>query len=443
MHCTEIFRNITQQEVVMLDTSLLVIFSAVIFVSAYVLIILDKFDRTVIALSGAVLMILLRILSQEKAFGEIDYNTLGLLISMMVIVMITKRSGVFEFLAVKTVKAAKGEPVVLLVLLSLATGILSAVLDNVTTILLILPVTLSIARDLHINPIPFVISEVFASNVGGTATLVGDPPNIMIGSAVGFDFMDFIRNDAVIAIPLLLLTTYILVLIYRKKLTTSTEARLKVMAMNEYEFIKDRRLLLKSLVVLGMTMIGFVMHGVLQYESATIAVAGAVVLLFISGLKPEKIFHEVEWKTIFFFIGLFIMVGGIKETGIIKLLAQGVIDLTKGDLLLTTLAILWVAAIASAFIDNIPFVATMIPLLKDVGALTGMNLTPVWWALSLGACLGGNGTIIGASANVVATGIAEEHGHKITFKNYFKVAFPLMLLTIILCTLYLLLFYLL
>ncbi len=427
----------------MLDTSLLVIFSAVIFVSAYVLIILDKFDRTVIALSGAVLMILLRILSQEKAFGEIDYNTLGLLISMMVIVMITKRSGVFEFLAVKTVKAAKGEPVVLLVLLSLATGILSAVLDNVTTILLILPVTLSIARDLHINPIPFVISEVFASNVGGTATLVGDPPNIMIGSAVGFDFMDFIRNDAVIAIPLLLLTTYILVLIYRKKLTTSTEARLKVMAMNEYEFIKDRRLLLKSLVVLGMTMIGFVMHGVLQYESATIAVAGAVVLLFISGLKPEKIFHEVEWKTIFFFIGLFIMVGGIKETGIIKLLAQGVIDLTKGDLLLTTLAILWVAAIASAFIDNIPFVATMIPLLKDVGALTGMNLTPVWWALSLGACLGGNGTIIGASANVVATGIAEEHGHKITFKNYFKVAFPLMLLTIILCTLYLLLFYLL
>ncbi|NJD03637.1 MAG: ArsB/NhaD family transporter, partial [Ruminiclostridium sp.] len=292
------------------------------------------------------------------------------------------------------------------------------------------------------NPIPFVISEVFASNVGGTATLVGDPPNIMIGSAVGFDFMDFIRNDAVIAFPLLLLTTYILVLIYRKKIKTSAEAKLKVMALNEYEFIKDRKLLVKSLVVLGLTMIGFVMHGVLQYESATVAIAGAVALLLISGLKPEKIFHEVEWKTIFFFIGLFIMVGGIKETGIIKSLAQGVIDLTKGDLLLTTLAILWVAAIASAFIDNIPFVATMIPLLKDVGVITGMNLTPVWWALSLGACLGGNGTIIGASANVVATGIAEEHGHKITFKNYFKIAFPLMILTIIISTVYLLLFYL-
>lgn len=424
-------------------SSLLIIFSAAIFVAAYALIIIDKFDRTVIALSGAVLMILLRILSQEKAFEEIDYNTLGLLISMMLIVMITKRSGVFEFLAVKTVKAAKGEPVVILVLLSVATGLLSAILDNVTTILLVLPVTLSIAKDLHINPVPFVISEVFASNVGGTSTLIGDPPNIMIGSAVGLDFMDFIRNDAVIAFPLLLLTTYILVLIYRKKLKASAEAKLKVMALDANEFIKDRSLLVKSLVVLGLTMAGFVLHGVLHYESATIAVAGAVALLLISGLKPEKILHEVEWKTIFFFIGLFIMVGGIKETGIIKYLAQGVIDLTKGDPLLTTLAILWVAAIASAFIDNIPFVATMIPLLKDVGAMTGMNLTPVWWALSLGACLGGNGTIIGASANVVATGISEEHGHKITFGNYFKIAFPLMILTIVICTIYLLLFYLL
>jgi len=212
--------------------------------------------------------------------------------------------------------------------------------------------------------------------------------------------------------------------------------------MDEKECIKDHKLLLKSLVVLGLTIIGFMLHSVLHYESATIAIAGAVTLLFISKIHPEKIFHEVEWKTIFFFVGLFIMVGGLKEAGVIKVLAKSVIDLTQGDLVLTTMAILWVSAIASAFLDNIPFVATMIPLVKDLGTMTGMNLTPVWWALSLGACLGGNGTIIGASANVIATGIAEEHGHKITFGSYMKIAFPIMILTIVACSIYLFIFYL-
>lgn len=424
-------------------TTMQMILSAVIFITAYVLIIWDKFDRTVVALSGASLMILLKILSQESAFGEIDYNTLGLLISMMVIVMIAKRSGIFEYLAVKTVKIAKGEPVKLIILLSLITGILSALLDNVTTILLILTVTLSIARDLHVNPVPFIISEVFASNVGGTATLIGDPPNIMIGSSVGLNFMDFIKNDAVIAIPLLFLTTYIMVLVYKKKLVTTKEAKDKVIQMDENECIKDHVLLIKSLVVLGLVIIGFLLHGVLHYDSATIAIAGAVLLLFISKMKPEKIFHEVEWKTIFFFVGLFIMVGGIKETGIIEMLAKKVLDLTGGDIVLTTMAILWVSAIASAFIDNIPFVATMIPMIKDMGIISGMNLTPLWWALSLGACLGGNGTIIGASANVIAVGIADEHGHKISFGKYFKIAFPIMILTIAICSVYLLVFYLL
>lgn len=418
------------------------VISVIIFVSAYLLIIWDKFDRTVVALCGAVLMIFLGILSQENAFREIDYNTLGLLISMMIIVMITKRSGVFEYLAVKTVKLAKAEPVRIIILLSLITGILSALLDNVTTILLVLPITLSIAKDLQLNPVPFIITEVFASNVGGTATLVGDPPNIMIGSSTGLSFMDFIRNDAVIALPILLITTYIFVLIYRKKLKTSTEAKAKILGMRESECIKDKKLLIKSLTVLGLTVIGFIFHRILNFESATIAIGGAVALLLLSGIKPEKILHEVEWKTIFFFVGLFIMVGGIKETGVIKILAQGVINLTKGDIILTTLAILWVAAIASAFIDNIPFVATMIPMIKDMGTISGMNLGPVWWALSLGACLGGNGTIIGASANVIATGMAEEHGHKITFRGYFKIAFPVMLLTIIISTLYLFIFYL-
>jgi len=419
-----------------------IIVSSTIFITAYILIIWDKFDRAVIAMSGASLMILFKILSQESAFKEIDFNTLGLLISMMVIVMITKRSGIFEYLAIKTVKIARGEPIIILVLLSVTTGLLSAVLDNVTTILLIIPVTLSITNDLHINPIPFIITEIFASNVGGTATLVGDPPNIMIGSSVGLSFMDFIKNSAPIAIPMLFMITFIFVLIYRKKLIATCQAKTKIMEMDEKKCIKDRSLLIKSLIILSLTIIGFMLHSVLHYESATIAITGAVALLFISKIRPEKILHEVEWKTIFFFAGLFIMVGGLKEAGVIKILAKNAIDLTQGDLILTTMTILWVSAIASAFLDNIPFVATMIPLIKDMGAMSGMNLTPIWWALSLGACLGGNGTIIGASANVIATGLAEEQGHKITFRNYFKVAFPIMILSIIACSIYLFIFYL-
>ena len=418
------------------EATIQIILSVTIFVAAYVLIIIDKLDRAVIAMSGAMLMILLKILSQERAFEGIDFNTIGLLISMMVIVMVLKRSGIFEYLAVRIVKAAKGEPVAILVLLSIATGIMSAFLDNVTTIMLIIPVTLSIAKDLHVNPIPFIISEVFASNVGGTATLIGDPPNIMIGSDVGFSFMDFISNNSIIILPLLLLTVYIFVLIYRKKLKTTDEAKRLVMSMDEHSFIKDRRLLIKSLIVLGFTIVGFLLHGVLGYESATISIAGASTLLLISGIRPEKVLHEVEWKTIFFFTGLFIMVGGLKATGVIDMIARGVIDITHGDIVLTTLAILWVSAIASAFLDNIPFVATMIPVLKDVALISGIDLTPAWWSLSLGACLGGNGTIIGASANVIAVGLAEEHGHKITFWRFFKVAFPIMLLTVAISSVY-------
>ncbi|MCX8130947.1 MAG: ArsB/NhaD family transporter [Clostridia bacterium] len=419
------------------------ILSLVIFIVTYILIILEKVDRTVVALLGASLMVLTKIITQEHAFKEIDFNTLGLLISMMVIVMIMKKTGLFEYLAIRTVKVAKGEPLRILILLSIITGVLSAMLDNVTTILLVLPVTISIAKDLRLNPIPYIIAEIFASNVGGTATLVGDPPNIMIGGSVGLSFMDFIINDAVIAIPLLLLTTYIFALIYRKKLVTNNDAKQKIMSMDENEAIKDRGLMTKSLAVLGLTILGFVLHGTLHLESATIAIAGAVLLLLLTSVgtnakvKVSSILEEVEWKTIFFFVGLFILVGGIRETGVIKMLAEGVLDITEGDLMLTALAILWVSAIASAFVDNIPFVATMIPMIKDIGAISGMNIAPLWWALSLGACLGGNGTIVGASANVIAIGMAEDAGHKITFGKFFKVAFPVMLLTIVISSVYL------
>ncbi|OGO87265.1 MAG: hypothetical protein A2Y24_03950 [Clostridiales bacterium GWE2_32_10] len=419
-----------------------IVSSASIFLITYAFIIWDKFNRTVVALVGGALMLVFGILTPEIALKEIDYNTLGLLIGMMAIVAITKISGVFEYLAIKIVKIAKGEPIRLIILFSIITGILSAFLDNVTTILLILPITLSVAKDLDIDPIPFVICEIFSSNVGGTATLIGDPPNIMIGSLVGFSYLDFIKNNALISIFLLFITTYLLALIYKKKLVSTSDLKAKVMRMNENGFIKDRVLLFKSLSVLFLTLLAFMFHGVLHIESSLIAVIGALVLILISKINIKNVFLEIEWKTIFFFVGLFIMVGGIKEAGILDMLAVEVLNITQGNIVYITIAILWVSAIASAFIDNIPFVATMIPLIKHLGVISGMNLTPIWWALSLGACLGGNGTIVGASANVIAIGISEEKGHKITFRRYFKIAFPLMIFTIIICTIYLYIFYL-
>ncbi len=422
--------------------SAIAIVAALIFTAVYVIIITDKLDRTVVALAGAALMILTGILDQEEAFRAIDFNTLGLLISMMVIVFITQRTGVFQYLAIKACKISKGEPLLILASMSVITAVASAFLDNVTTILLMLPITLDVAKDLRLNPVPFIISEVFASNVGGTATLIGDPPNIMIGAKAGLGFMDFIKNDAPVIIPILAVTTIVFVLIYKKRLHTKEENKKKIMALNENEAIKDHVLLKKCLIVLGLTITGFILHGLLQIESSTVAMTGAVVLMLIAKVKIDHVFKEVEWKTIFFFAGLFILVGGLEKVGILRMIAQGVIDLTGGSMFATTLAILWVSAIASAFIDNIPFVATMIPLIQALGTMGITDLGPLWWALSLGACLGGNGTIIGASANVVALGMAEESGHKIGFRKYFKVAFPVMLLTVAISTVYLIVFYL-
>ncbi len=417
--------------------------SIVIFVAVYALIIWDKFDRAVVALSGAMLMVLVRVINQEDAFAAIDYNTIGLLVAMMIIVMIMRRTGIFEYLAIKMVKASKANPMKLLVLLCITTGVLSAFLDNVTTILLILPVTLSITEELKLNPIPYIIAAIFSSNVGGTATLIGDPPNIMIGSQTGLSFIDFMLNDAVIAFPLLIFVSFLFAFIYRKSLILTDESlKEKVMAHDEKQAIKDSALLRKCLFVFFFVILGFLLHGALHLESSTIALSGAVVLLFVSGIDSELVLIEVEWKTIFFFSGLFILVGGIEETGVINKLAEGVLALTGGDLFLTAIAILWVSAIASAFIDNIPFVATMIPLILELGQMSDINILPLWWALSLGACLGGNGTAIGASANVVAIGIAEREGYKISFGHYFKIGFPVMLITLAISTVYVIFAYL-
>lgn len=419
------------------------ILSIIIFISAYALIIWDKFDRAAVAMIGAVLMILLRVINQEEAFSSIDFNTIGLLIAMMVTVMIMKKTGLFEYLAIVMVKASKANPIYIMIILALVTGLLSALLDNVTTILLILPVIISIAKDLKLDPVPFIIVSIFSSNIGGTATLIGDPPNIMIGSQTGLTFMDFLVNDAVIALPILLFTSFLFAFIYRKKLKVSESDKVKIMALNEKSFIVDSLLLKKSLVVFALVTLGFLLHGFLHYDSSTIAIAGASFLLFFSGLNSEEVLASIEWKTIIFFTGLFILVGGIDATGVIKVLANGVLQITDGNLFLTTFAILWVSAIASAFIDNIPFVATMIPMLLEMSHMTDMNITPLWWALSLGACLGGNGTVIGASANLVAIGMAEKEGYQITFGVFFKIAFPMMILTISISAVYVLIMYLL
>jgi Na+/H+ antiporter NhaD/arsenite permease-like protein len=426
----------------MMSEHLYFILSIIIFIGAYILIIWDKFDRAVVAMCGAVLMILLRVVNQEEAFASIDFNTIGLLTAMMVIVMIMRYTGIFEYMAVVIVRKSKANPSVMLVLMALATGVLSAFLDNVTTILLMLPVLLSVTRDMKMNPIPFIITMVFASNVGGTATLIGDPPNIMIGSQTGLDFLDFLANDGLIALPLLILTSIIFAFIFKKYLVASDDDRLKVMAINPIDCIKDTVLLRKSKYVFALVVLGFLFHGMLGLESATIAIAGAVLLLLLSGMKSEEILLNVEWKTIFFFTGLFIMVGGIESTGVISALSKAVIQLSGGNLFITTITILWVSALASAFIDNIPFVATMIPLIMDMGQMSDINVGPLWWALSLGACLGGNGTIIGASANVIAVGMSEREGYHISFGSYFRVAFPVMLLTILITTVYVIFMYL-
>jgi len=408
----------------------------------YLFIVLETFDRTIVALIGACLMIVLNIVDQRTAIEEIDFNTLGLLIGMMILVMITKRSGVFEYVAIKLVKFAKGSPKKIMIYLSLSTGILSALLDNVTTILLIIPITLNISHELDVNPIPIIITEVFASNIGGTATLIGDPPNIIIGSAVNLTFTDFAINNGPFVLFALLVTVGLFTVRHRKELKTSKYLKEKLMEKDETGLIKDKAILWKSLLVLCFVFAGFILHGVIGYESATIALTGAVVLLLISRVEVEEILLEIEWNTILFFIGLFILVGGLKSVGAINMLAEFVLKITNGNLIFTTFSILWVSALASAFIDNIPFVTTMIPLIKHMGEISDMKLTPLWWALSLGACLGGNGTIVGASANVIAVGLTKKQGYKITFKKFLFEAFPMMILTIALASAYLFVFYL-
>lgn len=411
-----------------------------IFLLIYGLIISEKIHRTILAMLGAIVMIAMGIVDQETALHHIDFNTLGLLVGMMMIVGITAETGLFKYAAVKSAKLAKGKPRRILVALFVVTAIASAFLDNVTTVLLMVPVTFSITRQLRIHPLPFLISQIIASNVGGTATLIGDPPNIMIGSAVKeLTFMAFINNLTPVIIIIILAYIPLLLLMFGKQIKSTPELQQSIMDMDEKSMITDHKLLRKCVIVLGLTITGFFLHQSLHLESATVALAGAFLLLLLTGGEHmlEKAFHSVEWITIFFFIGLFVLVSGLVETGVIAELAAKAIELTGGDVLLSSMMILWVSAIASAFLDNIPFVATMIPLIQEMGNMGITNLEPLWWSLALGACLGGNGTLIGASANLIVAGLSGKEGYPITFMKYLKVGFPLMLLSIVISSVYL------
>jgi len=421
--------------------------ASTIFVGTYAVIVTERINRAIVALMGAGLMIVLGVLNQEAAIRGIDFNTLGLLTGMMVIVAVSRRSGIFQYVAVWSAKKVQARPWGILVMLSLVTAVFSALLDNVTTVLLVAPLTLLITQELKLDPYPFLFAEIFASNIGGTATLIGDPPNIMIGSAVHLSFNDFLLNLAPITPVIMVVTLGVIWLMWGRGMRATDQARRRVMSFDEREAITDVRLLKQSLFVMAIVVLGFIMAHPLHLEPATVAMAGAALLLLLTsvGSNPEdqsehvhKSFGEVEWVTIFFFVGLFIVVYGIEHVGLLAILANHVVELTGGDMTLTAMAILWVSAVFSAIVDNIPFVATMIPMIKSMAPTFGGadQLLPLWWSLALGACLGGNGSLIGASANLIVAGYAERAGHRMEFLKFMLLAFPLMLVSVLIASVY-------
>ena len=391
-----------------------------IFVLAYAAIISEKVDRAAIALLGGMATIMLiKDYSQEEAFRAIDLNVLLLLTGMMVIANIMSDTGVFQWLGTKAIQLGKGNPTRIMQILVIVTAVTSALLDNVTVVVLLAPVTLVATTGLGISPIPFLIAEVLASNIGGAATLIGDPPNILIGSAAGIDFLTFLLNMGPYIIVVIILFVLGLPLLFRKELHTARKSSVTPEYIDASTLITDKVLLRKSLIVLGLVLLGFTLHGFFHLETATIALAGAAALMLWSGQSAHKVFHHVEWATLMFFVGLFVLVEALVQVGVIDIIATWLFDATSGNALVTSLALLWGSAVLSGLVDNIPYTATVIPIIQKLGE-DGMNIWPLWWALAIGADLGGNLTLIGASANVVVASFAERSGHKITFVRFLK-----------------------
>ncbi len=419
----------------------------VIVAVCYLIIFSEKINRAVIALIGAGVMIATGILSQKQALTGIDFNTLALLIGMMIIVAVSEKSGIFQYVAIWSAKKVKASPRGLMAALAIVTAVFSGFLDNVTTVLLIAPVTFQITRKLRINPYPYLLLEIFASNIGGTATLIGDPPNILIGSALDLTFMDFVK----VLMPVVVITMIVVIFIFDRfwgvHLKTTNDCKKKVLAMNPSDAIMDKVLLVKALFVLACVIAGFISAHHIGLDNGTIALLGASVLLLLYTFgakgeekdgKVQEIFNMVDWITIFFFTGLFVIVYGLEVTGVLAYLGQKFVELTDGSIAKLSFLILWCSAVISSVIDNIPFVATMIPMLKSMEESVGGReaMMPVWWSLSLGACFGGNGTLIGASANVVVAGMAMREGHQIGFVKFLLWSVPVMLLSVLIGTVF-------
>ena len=405
-----------------------------IFLITYALIVTERVHRTIAALLGGVAIILIGVLEQDQAFHSIDWNVIFLLAGMMMIASILSETGVFQWIAVKSVQLGKGSPYRIMVILVLVTAVTSALLDNVTIVILMAPVTLFIAASLGVSPIPYLIALILASNIGGTATLVGDPPNILIGSAADIDFLTFAANLAPIAMIILIVFMGLARFLFRKDFKDNKSDTSGIEAMDTSELITNRSLLLKSMVVLAGVILGFLFHGVLHLQPATIALAGATVLMLWGRIDIEHVLDEIEWTALFFFIGLFIVVEALVVVGIIEAVAQAALRLTGADLQMTSMLLLWLSAIASGIVDNIPYTATMIPVVENLGK--AMPIEPLWWSLALGACLGGNATLVGAAANVVVANLSEKSGHPISFGLFLRYGAIVTFVSIVLASIY-------
>jgi len=415
--------------------------AVVIFAGALAVIASERVDRTKVALVGALLVVLTQTIDQEHAIEAVDWETIGLLAGMMLIVRVTEPTGVYTFLAIRAGQFARGRPLAVVMSLAFSTAVLSAFLDNLTTVLLMVPITFLLADALDIDPIPLVLIEIIASNIGGTATLIGDPPNILIAGATDLTFGDFFVNLAPIAALAFVVVTAMLYLVFRRRLQIAPEARQRVMELDARRSIEDVAELKRTLPVLVGTILAFFVHGALGIEPATVALAGATVMLLLTRQSVEEALRGIEWPTLFFFVGLFVMVGALEETGAINEVADAIADVTNGDRTAELLGIAWVSAIGSGIIDNIPFTATMIPVVEQLQSGNESD-DAYWWALSLGACFGGNLTLIAAAANVAAAGMAERAGRPIGFLTFLRVGVPATLVSMLLATGYIALRYL-
>ena len=415
-----------------------------VLMGIYVILVTEVIHRTALAMIGALIIIIILIYtglipahdSVDFVIGSIDFNTIGLLLGMMIIVGILGETGIFQYIGIKAAKLSKGNVWKLMILLSVITAVGSAFLDNVTMVLLMVPVTISVARVLNINPVAIILAEIFASNIGGAATLIGDPPNIMIASAANLDFMSFAYHMTPEVIITFLASLVVIKILFRKDLKQNPENVAKLMQIDERKEIKDPALLKKATIVLFGVVIAFMFHGALDIEVSIIALAGAAILLVITRINPAKAFTHVEWPTLMFFAGLFVIVSGVELTGALELFAHQIVTATEGNFEATAVLIIWSSAFASAFVDNIPYTATMIPIIENISLdpsianrLDTLDFNPLWYALAIGADFGGNGTLIGASANLVAIAVMERHGYRMAFKDFIIKGMPYMIIT--------------